>query len=47
MIVSLPCDEEKRMNNMAAVNSVPVPGHSDIFSLMNRYAHPQEQKKVE
>lgn len=24
-----------------------ISGHSDVFTLMNRYAHPQEQKKVE
>lgn len=24
-----------------------ISGHSDVFTLMNRYAHPQEEKKVE
>ena len=24
-----------------------ISGHSDVFTLMNRYAHPQEDKKVE
>ena len=24
-----------------------ISGHADVFTLMNRYAHPQEEKKVE
>ena len=24
-----------------------ISGHSDVFTLMNRYAHPQEEKKIE
>ena len=38
------CVTEKEKNTMSIQG---ISGHSDVFTLMNRYAHPQEDKVIE